>query len=58
MGNPAGNITRRRFLKTVSVTSAAAATGMLSTQALAAAEFTLKYANNLPATHPMNLRAK
>ncbi|WP_029363108.1 TRAP transporter substrate-binding protein, partial [Herbaspirillum lusitanum] len=58
MGNPTASITRRRFLKTVSVASAAAATGMISTQAFAAAEFTLKYANNLPATHPMNLRAK
>ena len=58
MEHPAGNITRRHFLKTVSVASAAAATGMLSTQAQAAAEFTLKYANNLPATHPMNIRAK
>ena len=58
MGNPTASITRRRFLKTVSVASAAAATGMMSTQAFAAAEFTLKYANNLPATHPMNVRAK
>lgn len=57
MGNPARNITRRHFLKTVSVASAAAATGMVSTQAHAA-EFTLKYANNLPATHPMNVRAR
>jgi len=58
MGKPTASITRRRFLKTVSIASAAAATGMISTQAFAAAEFTLKYANNLPATHPMNLRAK
>jgi TRAP-type transport system periplasmic protein len=57
MGNPARSITRRHFLKTVSVASAAAATGMVSTQAHAA-EFTLKYANNLPATHPMNVRAR
>lgn len=58
MGHPAGNITRRHFLKTVSVASAAVTAGMLSSQAQAAAEFTLKYANNLPATHPMNIRAK
>jgi tripartite ATP-independent transporter DctP family solute receptor len=57
MSNPARHITRRHFLKTVSVASAAAATGMVSTQAHAA-EFTLKYANNLPATHPMNVRAR
>ncbi|MBB3214573.1 tripartite ATP-independent transporter DctP family solute receptor [Herbaspirillum sp. Sphag1AN] len=58
MGHPAGNISRRHFLKTVSVASAAAATGMLSSEALAAPEFTLKFANNLPLTHPMNVRAK
>lgn len=58
MGKPTGNITRRHFLKTVSVASAAAATGMIAMPAHAAAEFTLKYANNLPATHPMNTRAK
>lgn len=58
MGKPTGNITRRHFLKTVSVASAAAATGMIAMPAHAAAEFTLKYANNLPATHPMNVRAK
>ncbi|WP_034299969.1 TRAP transporter substrate-binding protein [Herbaspirillum sp. RV1423] len=57
MGNPTGTFTRRRFLKTVSIASAAAASGMVATQAHAA-EFTLKYANNLPATHPMNIRAK
>jgi len=58
MNNPAGNTTRRQFLKNVSVVSAAAATGMLGSSAYAAVEFTLKYANNLPATHPMNVRAK
>ncbi|MFX5817104.1 TRAP transporter substrate-binding protein DctP, partial [Acinetobacter baumannii] len=34
-----------------------AATGLVSTSAHAA-EFTFKYANNLPVTHPMNARAK
>ncbi|MFL9926968.1 TRAP transporter substrate-binding protein [Herbaspirillum lusitanum] len=58
MGNPTGNITRRNFLKATAVTSVAAATGMTSLHANAAAEFTLKYANNLPVTHPMNTRAK
>lgn len=49
--------TRRTFLKTMSVASAALAGGFYSTRA-SAAEFTLKYANNLPLTHPMNARAK
>ena len=45
MGNPTGKITRRSFLKTASVASAAAATGLYGTSAHAA-EFTFKYANN------------
>ena len=53
-----GNISRRHFLKTVSAASAVAASGLYVTQAHAAAEFTLKFANNLPVTHPMNIRAK
>ncbi|MFJ2988671.1 TRAP transporter substrate-binding protein [Collimonas sp. NPDC087041] len=53
-----GNISRRHFLKTVSAASAVAASGLYATQAHAAAEFTLKFANNLPVTHPMNIRAK
>ncbi|MCA1326919.1 TRAP transporter substrate-binding protein [Herbaspirillum sp. alder98] len=57
MGQPTGKITRRHFLKTASVASAAAATGLYGTSAHAA-EFTLKYANNLPVSHPMNTRAK
>ena len=51
-------MTRRRFLQTASIASAAAATGLYPGPASAAAEFTLKYANNLPMTHPMNVRAK
>jgi tripartite ATP-independent transporter DctP family solute receptor len=50
--------TRRTFLKTMSVASAALAGGFYASRASAAAEFTLKYANNLPLTHPMNARAK
>lgn len=57
MVHPSGTYSRRHFLKTVSIASAAAASGMASMQAHAA-EFTLKYANNLPATHPMNVRAR
>ncbi|MBN4665906.1 TRAP transporter substrate-binding protein [Pandoraea nosoerga] len=48
---------RRHFIKVVAATSAAAATGLYQTQARAA-EFTLKFANNLPISHPMNIRAK
>jgi tripartite ATP-independent transporter DctP family solute receptor len=47
---------RRSFLKTASL-AAACAGGLLPLSAHAA-EFTLKYANNLPATHPMNTRAR
>jgi tripartite ATP-independent transporter DctP family solute receptor len=54
-----GNITRRRFLKTATVASAVAAGGLgLVSTAAHAAEFTFKFANNLPATHPMNVRAR
>ncbi len=51
------NMDRRHFIKVVAATSAAAATGLYQTQAHAA-EFTLKFANNLPVSHPMNIRAK
>ncbi|AVF41969.1 TRAP transporter substrate-binding protein [Pandoraea apista] len=51
------NMDRRHFIKVVAATSAAAATGLYQTQARAA-EFTLKFANNLPISHPMNIRAK
>jgi len=52
-----GDTTRRTFLKTGSLALAATALG-LSTRPAFAAEFTLKYANNLPVTHPMNIRAR
>ena len=50
-------LTRRHLL---AATGAAALPGLTVTSALAQpkAEFTLKYANNLPVTHPMNIRAK
>ncbi|QHE93608.1 TRAP transporter substrate-binding protein [Pandoraea fibrosis] len=51
------NMDRRHFIKVVAATSAAAATGLYQTQAHAA-EFTVKFANNLPISHPMNVRAK
>ncbi|MBB5390686.1 MULTISPECIES: TRAP transporter substrate-binding protein [unclassified Herbaspirillum] len=47
---------RRDFLKTASAASLALAAGSWSQRANAA-EFVLKYANNLAMTHPMNIRA-
>lgn len=51
------HISRRSFLQALSVAAAAPALSMVPKQAMAA-EFTLRYANNLPVTHPMNVRAK
>lgn len=53
------NLNRRGFLKGAAIAAAGAAVGgpWLSNKAFAA-EHTLKYANNLPLTHPMNIRAK
>ena len=56
-GDKSGHLSRRAFLKTASV-AAACATGLAPLTSAHAAEFTLKYANNLPATHPMNTRAR
>jgi tripartite ATP-independent transporter DctP family solute receptor len=50
-------IDRRSFIKTVAITSAAAVAGLHRVPSYAA-EFTLKYANNLPMTHPLNVRAQ
>jgi len=50
-------ISRRSFIKTLAVTSASAATGLYQMPSYAA-EFTLKFANNLPVTHPTNIRAQ
>jgi tripartite ATP-independent transporter DctP family solute receptor len=52
-----GDYSRRTFLKTGSLALAATALGAPALPAYAA-EFTLKYANNLPVTHPMNIRAR
>lgn len=53
------NITRRRFLKTVSAASTVAATGIYAGTAHAQTpEFTLKFANNLPNTHPITHQAE
>jgi tripartite ATP-independent periplasmic transporter solute receptor, DctP family len=48
---------RRGFLKAISAVAVASGAGVLPIKARAA-EFTLRYANNLPVTHPMNIRAK
>ncbi|MFT3666326.1 TRAP transporter substrate-binding protein [Piscinibacter sp.] len=48
-------LTRRTLL---TATGAAVALPTISAFAQGKAEFTLKYANNLPVTHPMNVRAK
>jgi tripartite ATP-independent transporter DctP family solute receptor len=50
-------ITRRQFIAGAAVTAAAAAVPLLSKRS-EAAEFTYKYCNNLPETHPMNVEAK
>ncbi|CAM2162121.1 TRAP-type transport system periplasmic protein [Paraburkholderia sacchari] len=50
-------IDRRSFIRTVAVASTAAVTGLYRLPSYAA-EFTLKYANNLPTTHPLNVRAQ
>ncbi|MDY7577970.1 TRAP transporter substrate-binding protein [Herbaspirillum sp. RTI4] len=53
------NVSRRHFLKTASAATAVVTAGSYASSAFAeTAEFTLKYANNLPLTHPMNMRAK
>jgi TRAP-type transport system periplasmic protein len=50
------NISRRTLLKTTASTAIACA--FVSRAQAQTAEFTYKYANNLPATHPMNVRAQ
>lgn len=54
------DFSRRNFLKTASLASAAvAAAGLgLYSGKSQAAEFKLKFANNMPITHPMNVRAR
>ena len=54
-----GKGSRRDLLKMGGAAAGVVAAGSLGLAAPArAAEFAYKYANNLPATHPMNLRAK
>jgi tripartite ATP-independent transporter DctP family solute receptor len=49
-------LSRRKFLATTAAGSLASF-GILTSR-VRAAEFTYKYANNVPATHPMNVRAR
>ncbi|SHH94281.1 TRAP transporter substrate-binding protein [Pollutimonas bauzanensis] len=53
-------LSRRNFLKTVSLASGAALAGFSGMQSAWAqrAKYRLKFANNLPVAHPMNIRAK
>jgi len=51
-------ITRRTFLAGAGAGAGALALPFSSSRAQPKAEFTMKYANNLPITHPMNIRAK
>jgi TRAP-type transport system periplasmic protein len=52
-----GKLTRREFIGGVAATAAVAALPLVPKRA-SAAEFVYKYANNLPVTHPMNIRAR
>jgi len=49
------NFSRRALLK---ASAASAVLGGIGAPLVARAEFTYKYANNLPDAHPMNVRAK
>jgi tripartite ATP-independent transporter DctP family solute receptor len=60
-GDKMNHITRRSFLQTLGAASMAAGTGALLTSRPAfaqSAQYTLKYANNMTLSHPMNTRAK
>lgn len=50
-------LTRRRLLRQLSLAPAAGLVASMPRPARAAAEFPLKYANNLPFSHPLNIRA-
>jgi tripartite ATP-independent transporter DctP family solute receptor len=50
-------LTRRRLLRQLSLAPAAGLVASMPRPARAAAEFPLKYANNLPMSHPLNIRA-
>ena len=50
-------VTRRSLLRTLSAVPVAGVAGALPVMAQTA-EFSLKYGNNLPVTHPLNVRAQ
>jgi len=52
-----GKLTRREFIGGVAATATVAALPLMPRRA-SAAEFVYKYANNLPVTHPMNIRGR
>jgi len=51
-------VTRRTVLRALGAATATGVAGMFPGLAHAAPEFTFKYANNLPVTHPLNVRAQ
>jgi len=51
-------LTRRKFLAATAAAGGAVASLHLVPSRARAAEFTYKYANNVPVTHPMNVRAR
>ena len=51
-------LSRRRFLVTGSTALVAGTLAAPHVARAQKAEFTYKYANNLPDTHPMNIRAR
>ena len=51
-------LTRRNFLATTAAAGSGVASFGILTSRARAAEFTYKYANNVPVTHPMNVRSR
>src|SRR5579864_8511641 len=51
------HLTRRRLIKRLALAPAAGLVAALPRVARAAPDFPLKYANNLPLSHPLNIRA-
>ncbi|CAN5392012.1 TRAP transporter substrate-binding protein [soil metagenome] len=48
-------LTRRRFLQTTGTVAVGASTPLIGMRTASAAEFTFKYANNVPANHPLTV---
>src|SRR6266700_3494135 len=55
---PMSRLTRRKFLATTAAAGGGLASFGILTSRARAAEFTYKYANNVPVTHPMNVRSR